>query len=69
MGGAMEAHMEGLLGWRRVYDHNCRVMVAINFNSDMGDAWEHEDDPDYPLSMTTTSHKAGINYLIYTMKR
>ena len=23
-------------------------MVAINFNMDMGDAWEHADDPWYP---------------------
>ncbi len=68
-GGETVPHMEGPPRWRGVYDDEGRVMVAINFNSDMGDAWEHEDDPDYPLTMTTTAHKAGINYLIYTMTR
>ena len=31
--------------WRGIFDDNGRLMVAINFNMDMGDAWEHADDP------------------------
>ncbi len=65
--GGTVPRMEGPPHWRGVYDDNGRVMVAINFNSDMGDAWEHEDDPDYPLPMTTSAHKTGINYVIYAM--
>ena len=42
-------------------------MVAMNFNMDMGDAWEHADDPYYPGPMTALAYKFGINYIIYAM--
>lgn len=53
--------------WRGIYDNQNRLMVAINFNMDMGDAWEHADDPVYPLPMTSLAYRFGINYLIYAM--
>lgn len=53
--------------WRGVYDRDHRLMVAINFNMDMGDSWEHADDPVYPVSMTSLGYQFGINYLIYAM--
>jgi hypothetical protein len=53
--------------WRGIFDDNGRLMVAINFNMDMGDAWEHADDPWYPEPMTALAYKFAINYLIYTM--
>jgi hypothetical protein len=59
--------MQGPPHWRAIYDDEERVMVAINFNIDMGDAWEHEDDPEYPLPMTALAYKFGVNYVIYAM--
>lgn len=53
--------------WRGVYDDEGRLMVAINFNMDIGDAWEHADWPDYPENMTALAYRFGINYLIYAM--
>lgn len=53
--------------WRGIYDEHDRLMVAINFNMDVGDAWEHADDPVYPLAMTSLAYRFGINYLIYSM--
>lgn len=53
--------------WRGIYDDEDRLMVAINFNMDMGDAWEHADDPVYPLAMTSLAYRFGINYLIYAI--
>jgi hypothetical protein len=53
--------------WRGIYDDKDRLMVAINFNMDVGDAWEHADDPNYPLPMTKLAYQFGINYLIYAM--
>lgn len=53
--------------WKGIYDDNGRLMVAINFNMDMGDAWEHADDAGYPNSMTSVAYRLGINYLIYAM--
>jgi hypothetical protein len=53
--------------WRGIFDEDDRLMVAINFNMDMGDAWEHADDPWYPEPMTALAYKFAVNYVIYTM--
>lgn len=53
--------------WRGIYDDDGRLMVAINFNMDLGDAWEHADWPDYPENMTALAYRFGVNYLIYSM--
>jgi hypothetical protein len=53
--------------WRGIYDDDNRLMVAMNFNMDMGDAWEHADDPYYPGPMTVDAYRLGVNYVIYTM--
>ncbi len=53
--------------FRGIYDDDGRLMVVINFNMDMGDAWEHADDPVYPVPMTATAYRFGINYVIYAM--
>ena len=53
--------------WRGVYDDDGRLMVAINFNMDIGDAWEHADWPDYPENMTALAYRFGINYVVYAM--
>jgi uncharacterized protein DUF4159 len=53
--------------WRGIFDDDGRLMVAINFNMDMGDAWEHADDPWYPEPMTALAYRFAINYLVYSM--
>ena len=53
--------------WRVIFDDDGRVMVAINFNMDMGDAWEHADDPFYPAAMTGLAYRFAVNYVIYSM--
>ena len=53
--------------WRAIYDDNGRMVVAVNFNMDVGDAWEHADMPEYPEAMTTLAYRFGINYIIYSM--
>jgi hypothetical protein len=53
--------------WRGIFDDDGRIMVAINFNMDMGDAWEHADDPWYPEPMTALAYRFAVNYLIYSM--
>jgi len=53
--------------WRAIFDDQGRVMVAINFNMDMGDAWEHADDPWYPQPMTALAYRFAVNYVIYSM--
>jgi Domain of unknown function (DUF4159) len=53
--------------WKGVYDDDGRLMVIINFNMDLGDAWEHADNPYYPEPMTALAYRFGVNYLIYSM--
>ena len=53
--------------WKGILDERGRLMVVMNFNMDMGDSWEHADDPDYPQAMTALGYRFGINYIMYAM--
>jgi hypothetical protein len=53
--------------WRGIYDDDGRLMVAINHNMDLGDAWEHADLPQYPEPLTALAYRFAINYVIYAM--
>jgi hypothetical protein len=53
--------------WRGIYDDEGRLMVAIDYNIDMGDAWEHADDPGYPAEMTGQAYRFGTNFIVYAM--
>jgi len=50
-----------------ILDDSGRVMVLINWNSDMGDGWEHTYDPRYPTRYANLAYQLGINYLIYSL--
>jgi hypothetical protein len=53
--------------WRGIYDDHGRVMVAMTFNSDVGDSWEWADDPGYPEKYSALGIRIGVNYVIYSM--
>jgi len=53
--------------WRGILDDRDRVMVAINFNQDLGDAWEHADDAMYPEPFSAMAYRMGVNYVVYAM--
>lgn len=53
--------------WRGIYDDDGRLIVAINHNMDLGDAWEHADTPGYPEPMTALAYRFAVNYVIYAM--
>jgi hypothetical protein len=53
--------------WRALDDDRQRMVVAINFNTDVGDAWEYADHPMYPEPMTALAYRYGMNYLVYAM--
>lgn len=50
-----------------IYDERGRLMVVINFNTDLGDAWEWADDPYYPLKFSTYAYEMGVNMILYAM--
>lgn len=53
--------------WRLIRDAKSRAVVAINFNSDVADAWEYADSPEYPEKLTSLAYRFGINYVMYAM--
>src|SRR5690606_34593456 len=53
--------------WRGVYDDKGRLMVVMNHNMDLGDAWEHADTPGYPQPMTALAYRFAVNYAIYSL--
>jgi hypothetical protein len=53
--------------WRGIYDDRGRLMVAMSFNSDIGDSWEWADDPKYPEKYSALGIRIGVNYVIYSM--
>jgi hypothetical protein len=53
--------------WMGMYDEKNRMQVAVNYNTDIGDAWEYADAPEYPEHMTELAYRYGINYLVYAM--
>ena len=52
---------------RGMIDKEGRLRVVINWNTDLGDAWEWAEDPYYPLKYSTFAWEMGINFIIYAM--
>lgn len=71
----MRAHLSGrtwerggrIARWRGIRDDDGRIMIAINFNMDLGDAWEHADWPEYPQNYSALAYRFAINYVLYSM--
>ena len=59
--GGIDAH------WRGIYDDHGRIMVAICHNMDLGDAWEHSDNPLYPEKYASLAYRIAMNYFIYDL--
>jgi hypothetical protein len=53
--------------WRAIYDEKKRIVVAICHNMDLGDAWEHSDEAEYPADMAVMAHRALQNYAMYDL--
>jgi len=53
--------------WDAINDDKNRMVVAVNYNTDIGDAWEYADAPEYPADMTTLAYRYGINYIMYAI--
>ena len=52
---------------RGIFDDQGRLMVVINWNTDLGDAWEWAENPYYPLKFSTYAYQVGVNFIIYAM--
>jgi hypothetical protein len=56
-----EAHIRG------IFDDSGRLMVVINWNTDLGDALEWAEDPRYPLHFSRFASEIFMNTIIYAM--
>ena len=52
---------------RGILDDEGRLMVVINWNTDLGDAWEWAESPLYPLDFSTFAYEMGANMIVYGM--
>lgn len=52
---------------RAILDDRGEIMVLINWNTDLGDAWEWAEDPMYPLKYSTYAYEMGANMIVYGM--
>jgi len=59
--GATSSHVFG------IHDDDGRLMVLANFNTDLGDAWEWAESPDYPLTYSTYASQIVVNAILYVM--
>jgi hypothetical protein len=53
--------------WRGIYDDHGRVIAAICHNMDLGDSWEHADNPEYPEKYSALGLRIATNYIVYSM--
>ena len=54
---------------RGIYDDAGRLMVVINWNTDLGDALEWAESPYYPLKFSTFASEMFLNMIMYSMTR
>ncbi|NIP60539.1 MAG: DUF4159 domain-containing protein, partial [Gemmatimonadetes bacterium] len=54
---------------RGIHDEKGRLMVVINWNTDLGDAWEWSEQPFYPFEYSSYAYKMAANFIIYAMTR
>ena len=52
---------------RGIFDEEGRLMVMINWNTDIGDAWEWAESPYYPLRYSTYAIEITVNAIVYAM--
>ena len=50
-----------------VFDDEGRLMMVVNFNTDLGDGWEHTFDGFYPTRYCNAAYKVGINTIVYAL--
>jgi hypothetical protein len=54
---------------RGIFDEKDRLMVVINWNTDVGDAWEWAEASYYPLVYSTYAYQVAANTFMYALTR
>jgi len=56
--------------FRGIYENNDpakRLLVMVNFNTDISEFWEFSDTGLKPIDESNEAYKLGVNYIIYGM--
>jgi hypothetical protein len=56
--------------FRGIYEDNDpskRLLVMINFNTDISNFWEFSATGEMPVSASNEAYKLGVNYIVYGM--
>jgi hypothetical protein len=48
-------------------DPDKRLMAIINYNNDIGELWEFSATGWFPVPLSNSAYKLGINYIVYAM--
>ncbi len=48
-------------------DPSQRLMIIVNYNNDIGESWEFSETGFFPVDVTNTAYKLGVNYVMYGM--
>ncbi len=52
---------------RGIFDDKGRLMVVINWNTDLGDAWEWAEASYYPVQYSTYAYQVAANTFLYAL--
>jgi hypothetical protein len=52
---------------RGIWADDGRLMVVINHNTDLGDAYEHMDHPQYPYKFSSYAYRIAVNTFVYAL--
>ena len=50
-----------------VWDDQGRLVIVINHNTDLGDAYEWADEPQYPNYFSGYAYRMAINFILYAL--
>jgi Domain of unknown function (DUF4159) len=54
--------------FRAIFDKQGHMLVAMSFNTDIGDSWEREgEDPDFFRKFAPDGYAVGVDVLLYAM--
>ena len=48
-------------------DPKKRMMAVINYNFDVSEYWEFSDTGLFPIDLSNTAYKLGVNYVVYAL--
>jgi hypothetical protein len=50
-----------------IWDKNGRLVIVINHNTDLGDAYEWMDLPEYPYEFSSYAYRIAVNTIVYAL--